>query len=102
MIFYLLKWGEEFYRRDGNDAPVSLEPEVANLKQLFAEVKCKHQENNRRWREELSERLLGLEAQNIEPPNHIHMGLEGYLGKFSIPFKTSKYQDWVRLMSITA
>ena len=91
----MLKWGECFYRRDGNDTPKSLVPEVAALQELFAEVLSKHQDTNRQWREDFAKFLLGLEAAHSELPQ-LTREYRNFFSTFDIPFTTDKYKKWVR------
>lgn len=95
-LFYLFKWGEGFYRRDGNETPNSSDPEVAELQEMFAVVKRKHQANHRQWRKDFAGYLMQLEATNMEPPKFTEEYRQ-FFRRYDIPFVTEKYQNWVRL-----
>ncbi|XP_055326147.1 uncharacterized protein LOC129579983 [Sitodiplosis mosellana] len=86
-------WGEGFYRRDGNDTPRSLEPEVTALQELFAGVKRRHQENNLQWRKDLTEYLLVVETACSKPPE-LSDEYINFPGTFDIPFKSDEYKYW--------
>lgn len=100
-FLYLFQWGELYYRRDGNDTPKSLAPEVAELQDLFAEVKRRHQENHRLWRHDLTKYLLRMEEMS---PNPLTLSEEyqRIRDSFEIPFETVDYQNWVNFTSTSS
>ena len=67
---------------------------MAALQEQFAEVKRRHQQNYRQWREGYKAYLLGLEAAHLEPPK-LTLEYNLFRGSFSIPFTTDEYKRWV-------
>ena len=67
---------------------------MAALQEQFAEVKRRHQQNYRQWREGYKAYLLGLEAAHLEPPKLTHE-YAFFRGTFNIPFTTDEYNFWV-------
>lgn len=90
----MLQWGEGYYRRDGNQTPNSLDPEIAELQELFATVKRAHQENTMQWRQDLTDYLLKWEATHSKYPL-LTIEYTNYYSSFEIPFKTLEFQKWV-------
>lgn len=72
-----------------------MEQQMSEMRQMAVEERMDFKNICRKMRKNETERYLGMEAKNMDPPVELGIITPDYHGYYHINFKTPKWQEWV-------